>query len=236
MLALTEDGKLEFANYAVTFFHLNSQQVHYENDKRYWLEMASRWPDLLDLAFNPVVPTAEQTARFNAVVPQVADKAFAERFLAELSNYVQYGAVATETVCPILVPLKETAAAIAGTLTQHKEAALTRLATLRYQAETAGITTANGAVLATTRAHQAQLTSVYTTLKEGFVTELDFKGPAGFQKVTLATLKPLVESVARHVHKTFTAESVVTAQINTAATVEALAAIEIASAFTAAMV
>jgi hypothetical protein len=236
MLTLTENNEFQVAPCRVTFFHLNSQQTHYENSASSWLEFASRWPDLKDLEITTTVLNAEQTTRFDAVKNSLNTVEERQRYLAEIAAYVEFGAVVPETTCPALKALAGTPAATAGVLAQRKAAALTRLATLRYQAETAGTQLPSGATVATTRAHQAQLTSVYTTLKEGFVPSLAFKGPEGFQVGTLETLKPLIQVVAVHVQKTFTAESAVDAQIRAAADLAALDALNVETLFAAALV
>jgi hypothetical protein len=234
MLAQTHDGKLDFAQYAVTFNHLGSFQTHYENDLSYWLEFVSRWPDVQNFESNPVTPTTEQIARLEQVKPTINTPELVTRWLSELSDYVEYGAVEPESLCPALAAMKSTTAATNGLMAKYRAQRLTELATHRYAIETQGTTLPSGAKIATNRAHQAQLSSVFVTLNAGLVPTVSFKSPEGFAVATLETLSPIYQAVVAHVQKAFSTEAVVDQAIRTATDLEVLKTMDVKAAFTAA--
>ena len=231
MLAQSADGKLSFALYAISFNHLGTNQVHYENSPKFWLEFASRWPDVESFEVNPVAPTAEQSARFVQMQPLVTTPELVTRWLSELSDYVQYGAVDAESLCPALVALKGTPAALAGNLAKFKAQKLSELAAHRYSVETQGAALASGAMIATTRAHQAQLNSVFTTLSANIVPSVSFKSPEGFSTATLQSLRPLYETVVKHVQKAFSVEATIDTAVRAATDIEALKAMDVRADF-----
>ena len=107
-----------------------------------------------------------------------------------------------------------------------REARLAELAGWRYGIETGGITV-GGFAVKTDRESQAQIAGAFTTLKEGFVPFVDFKGDAGtFTRITLAQITPIAQAVAQHVQMCFSAEKLLADNIALAATVEEVQAVQ----------
>lgn len=87
-----------------------------------------------------------------------------------------------------------------------KESLLAEVAAKRWQVETGGVVVA-GRHIATDRESQAQLTSVYTSLKGELIANTPWKSSDGsFTLVTLAEIEPVVNAVAEHVRACFAAE------------------------------
>ncbi|WP_429052843.1 DUF4376 domain-containing protein [Aeromonas rivipollensis] len=83
---------------------------------------------------------------------------------------------------------------------------LDKVAAKRWEVETGGITI-SGAPIKTDRESQAKLTSAYTSLKGGLITDTPWKAADGsFTLVTLAELEPVAQAVADHVRACFAAE------------------------------
>lgn len=83
---------------------------------------------------------------------------------------------------------------------------LAEVAAIRWRVETGGLVIA-GNHIATDRESQAQLTSVYTMLKDGLITDTSWKSVNGiFTTGTLAELEPIAQAVAEHVRNCFTVE------------------------------
>ena len=89
---------------------------------------------------------------------------------------------------------------------------IARLAALRYRVETGG-TSLGGVRILTGRTDQAMTTQAFVTLQSGMVDGIDWKGPDGWQRVTLAELEPVARAVAAHVQRCFTTERIVSEQI-----------------------
>jgi len=83
---------------------------------------------------------------------------------------------------------------------------LAALADYRYQVETGGLDLPDGSRILTDRESQGQLSSAYQSLTQPFVEAIDWKGADGWVTVTEAELRPIAQSVARHVQGCFTAE------------------------------
>jgi hypothetical protein len=56
-------------------------------------------------------------------------------------------------------------------------------------------------------------TQAFVTLQSGMVDGIDWKGPDGWQRVTLTELEPVARAVAAHVQRCFTTERTVSEQI-----------------------
>ena len=77
----------------------------------------------------------------------------------------------------------------------------------RYSVETSGITLPNGVKIKTDRESQAQLSSAYSSLKNGLITDTQWKGDNGeWVLVTLTEIEPIAQAVAAHVRACFAAE------------------------------
>lgn len=121
---------------------------------------------------------------------------------------------------------------VPGVVTQSS--LLASLASIRYAAEVAGCVAADGTAVLTGRDDQAMTLSAYTTLKEGFSQQIQWKSPSGWRLATLADLEPIARACAQHVQRCFSAESVVAQQI-TSLTAEVLGSFDVAAAFAEAM-
>lgn len=89
-----------------------------------------------------------------------------------------------------------------------KTSLLSEVAARRWQVETGGIVVADRYV-ATDRGSQAQLDSVYSSLKNGLIADTMWKTTdGGFTLVTLTDLEPIAQAVAIHVRACFAAEKI----------------------------
>ncbi|WP_425641399.1 hypothetical protein ACPUEK_15825 [Marinomonas gallaica] len=85
----------------------------------------------------------------------------------------------------------------------------------RWRVETAGITLDNGAFVNTAEKDQNRISNAYSSLKNGLVDQIDFKGANGWAVMTLVELEPIAKAVAQHVSTyCFGAERDVTDQLN----------------------
>jgi len=109
-----------------------------------------------------------------------------------------------------------------------------RLADYRWRQETGGVDLPSGQRIQTTREAQAQISSTYSSLKDGLVASADWKAEGGWVSVTLTEFQPVAQAVADHVQRCFSAEKAVGQQIDAATTVDELAQIDLAAAFSAA--
>lgn len=114
------------------------------------------------------------------------------------------------------------------TLETAKAKKLAEVAAWRYGVETAGVTL-GGATIRTDRESQSQITSAYTSLKNGLLTSVNWKSADGqWVALTLAQIEPIAAAVAQHVQSCFNAEMALTQQVNAAQTIEAVNAVVIA--------
>ncbi|WP_438402346.1 DUF4376 domain-containing protein [Aeromonas veronii] len=89
---------------------------------------------------------------------------------------------------------------------RSKVAMLAEVAAKRWQVETGGIIV-SGYSIATDRESQAQLSSSYSSLKNGLITDTPWKTADGrFIFVTLVDLEPFAQAVSAHVQACFAAE------------------------------
>ena len=110
-----------------------------------------------------------------------------------------------------------------------------RLANLRWQRETGGISLPDGTPVRTDRNTQTQLTGAVVQAQAGVLTEVRWKLENGFVTLTAAQLLGIATAVAAHVARCFAAEEVVTTAITAAETTEALKDINLVEAFEAAL-
>lgn len=110
------------------------------------------------------------------------------------------------------------------------------LALVRYRHEVGGITLPNGTHVRTDDKTQARLTSAQVQFQKGVITEVRWKMDNGaFVKLQEAQLTGIAAAVTAHVAACFAAEDTVTDQINSAATVADLQAIDPETEFSAAL-
>ncbi|WP_395601237.1 hypothetical protein AB4P95_29935 (plasmid) [Pseudomonas sp. A1437] len=106
-----------------------------------------------------------------------------------------------------------------------------QLAEYRLTIEEGGAQMPGGGIVLTSRADQAQLNSVYSTLKTGLVSTIDWKSPMGWISATLADVEPLARISAIHVQSCFSAERRASQRYQAAQTMEELLAINIIADF-----
>lgn len=235
-MLIVNDQQLEIATYRISFNHLGQHQIKFENDSRYWVRFAGRWADLKDLKIEANLLGAEQQTRYY----EVQATADPERFVTELSDYVQFGAVgvyneetdAYETECPTLQDHLGTPEAKEGRLAQARFEKRLTLQYHRFQVETEGTRLPSGHTVETTREHQAQITTVFASLVNGVSKTVAFKGPDGWVRgASLEDVRPVVKLINDHVQQAFDAESQVDDQIAGATTEQALADLDVVTLF-----
>ena len=106
-----------------------------------------------------------------------------------------------------------------------------KVSEIRFNKEVAGITLGTGATIKTDRESQAQLTSALNSLKNGLITQTDWKASDQWVTVTVETIMPIAQAVASHVTNCFTAEKEVSAQIDACTTFDALLALDLTAVF-----
>lgn len=99
------------------------------------------------------------------------------------------------------------------TLDEIKEDFKKQLADHRWTIETRGITVFGNSIK-TDRESQATLSAAYTSLKNGLLTQTDWKSDSGWTTVTLVELEPIASAVANHVSQCFSAEKTVSNSID----------------------
>lgn len=104
-----------------------------------------------------------------------------------------------------------------------KDQVKSKVASTRFNRETGSIKLPNGVVVNTTREDQAQLSTAYSSLKNGLVSSLNWKGSTGtWSVVTLVELEAIAKAVAEYVSACFTAELVHNTAIDTLTTADEL--------------
>lgn len=228
MLTVNTEGKLKPSALKIRFVHMGQVQVKYDESPQYWLSFAGRWPDLEDLKITQNTFTDAQQVRFD----QIKDATNPERWVIELSDYVQWGAVDTETLCPTLQSMKDSKTAADGRMAKLLAEKRDALALKRYQVETGGITLGDGSTVDTSRAHQAQITTVYMSLVNGLNESVTFKGPNGWVKdAGIDTIAPIAQVINDHVQQAFATEEIVDDQLSAIEDEEALVEFSVTEAF-----
>lgn len=69
----------------------------------------------------------------------------------------------------------------------------------RWRVETGGITLENGAFVNTAEKDQNRISNAYSSLKNGLLDQIDFKGANGWAVMTLVELEPIAQAVSKHV-------------------------------------
>ena len=195
------------------FYDRGTLRVKFDDSEQYWREFVNKWWHHDGLTFRVVELSADQQARLDAVNANNVDV----RFLSEVADYVQHGAVSTETTEPYLATLVGNPDVEEARLEKRRVELRQRLAEHRYAQEIAGTALADGTPVETTRQAQAQLTTVHQTLKEGFKSQVDYKSADGWVTVTLSEIAPVVQAAADHVQTAFSAERAVSDLIDAAA-------------------
>lgn len=112
-----------------------------------------------------------------------------------------------------------------------KASLLAEVATKRWQVETGGIIV-SGRFVATDRESQAQLNSVYVSLKNGLIADTAWKATDGdFTVVTLTDLEPVAQAVAAHVSACFAIEQIHNEAISALKTQEELDSYDVNAAW-----
>lgn len=133
--------------------------------------------------------------RIPADAVEITMEYYAELLQAPLSGKI---IVANESGYPIAIDPPQPV--------RTKALLLAEVAAKRWQVETSGIIIGDTPI-ATDRESQAQLTSSYTLLKSGLITNTPWKSADGrFTLVTLPDLEPIAQAVGAHVRACFAAE------------------------------
>ena len=198
------------------FYDRGTLRVKFDDSEQYWREFVNKWWHHDGLSFRPVELSAEQQARLD----EVNTNAVAVQYLSEVAEYVQYGAVSAETTEPYLATIAADVAVAEARVEKRRDELRQRLAERRYEEEVGGTSLADGTPVETSRAAQGQLTTVHQTLKEGFQTEVNWKGPTGWALVTLTEIAPIAQAASDHVQECFSAEKAVDDLITAATEVD----------------
>lgn len=111
--------------------------------------------------------------------------------------------------------------------------ALTQLAALRWQYETAGLTLPDGRHVQTGRDNQAQIANTVAGIQAGLIADLiPWKTPHGWIELTPAELLELAVQVSHHVQKCFAAERMVSMELSAS---DAPAQVDLAARFQASL-
>lgn len=137
------------------------------------------------------------------------------------------------TACPVeLEPFLDTSykvneegKIVPPSLDYIKAQVLAKVAEKRYMAEVGGIVLPDGSNIKTDRESQAQLSSAYTSLKNGLIASTPWKVANGtFVPVTLEMIEPIAQAVAGHVSACFGIEETKSGEVMALETVEAVMA------------
>lgn len=130
--------------------------------------------------------------------------------LATVSNAADIASLVTATDTTVVTP----------TLESVKAAKLAQIADWRYRQEVSGIDV-NGMLVLTDRETQAQLTGAYVSLTQGLVQNVNWKvNSTTWITLTLLEIAAMAEAVSNHVQRCFTAEYMLTQQVQAATTIE----------------
>lgn len=153
-----------------------------------------------------------------------------------LSNYIQRNAPTRVWNSESAIPLSPDVVGLTGnnvtpeSLEEVKNDKRLEISNIRYGHETAGIifaeTIANSSIpqsriISTTRESQALISSAYSSLLNGILTEVDFKTNLGiFIKTDLPKMTEIATKVSEHVQSCFTREKAAYEKIQAATTIE----------------
>ena len=105
--------------------------------------------------------------------------------------------ITSKDICTVIIPYL--------TLDQVKLNKKSQLAAYRYQIETGGVTLGGNKIL-TDRESQSMVNGALSSLKNGLLTSVDWKGVNGWVSLTLDTFTPVAQAIATHVQECFTNE------------------------------
>lgn len=160
--------------------------------------------DIDALGYATVLDTPRPTAKRYEMVRELAPQKNANGDYAK-----QY-----EVVPLPFDPIKDEAGTILKTteevkaeyLAQWKTELNDHVAQKRFAVETGGVTLPDGTTIKTDRESQAQLSSAYTSLKNGLIPSTQWKADGTWLTVTLAEIEPIAQAVAVHVANSFNKE------------------------------
>ena len=188
-----------------------SPVVQYVDDPRPLEEFVSRWWYLNDLDIQTLVLTPEQQTRLNAI--NSAPLADTKPWLEELKLYVEHDLIFENTASPFLSvrydPVKTNDALYAIA----KSKTFVDLAKHRFEKETEGLLI-NGITVRTDRQSQGLITAAFSSLNNGFINSIDWKGANGWITLSLNEVTMIAQEVGKHVQRSFSAERFVQEQIN----------------------
>lgn len=131
----------------------------------------------------------------------------------------------TLTYADVPIGLRGAVPVALTTLEAARAQKLAEIADWRYRMETSGIVV-GGVAVRTDRESQAMLAGAYTSLKEGFVNEIQWKQADGtFTTLTLPAVEAVASAVAAHVQMSFASEKQYADQVNACTTVEEVQAV-----------
>lgn len=106
------------------------------------------------------------------------------------------------------------------TLESVRREKLLEIAAWRYLEETKGVYI-NGNLISTTRDSQASLTATFTSMKEGFISTVNWKMADGtFVTLSLSDITAIAQAVVSHVQSCFDREANYITMVNNASTIE----------------
>lgn len=117
------------------------------------------------------------------------------------------------------------------TLEAAKAEKLEAIAAWRYTKEIRGVSL-NGVLVKTDRESQAAINQAYSAMKDGLITSVDWKAAdGGFVVLGLSEITAIAQAVAAHVQGCFTKEKALVEQVNEAATIAEVQAIDPSTIF-----
>lgn len=117
------------------------------------------------------------------------------------------------------------------TLESAKEQKRGEIAQWRYTKETRGVSL-DGVLVKTDRESQAAINRAYSAMKDGLITSVDWKAAdGGFVVLGLSEITAIAQAVAAHVQGCFTKEKTLVEQVNEAATIAEVQAIDPSTIF-----
>lgn len=125
----------------------------------------------------------------------------------------------TLTYQDVPVGLEGSTPYVETSLATVKSTKLAQLADWRYALEVGGVAI-EGITVSTSRQSQAQLTSTYNNLKEGFISSVEWKQIGGsFVTLNLTQMEKVVAAVALHIQTSFSTEKIYSEQIKACTTI-----------------
>lgn len=221
--------QFEFYRLKATFEAHGEPTYKYDDTRDYWQKFINKWWHHTNLEFTEVVPTPEQQARLD----ELNAAGLTDDWLTTYMDYVEFGAVHSDTANEFLQSKAGTPEAIEGCKEKIRVVKRASLATHRYRIEVGGFELPNGLRIDTDRESQSLLSAAYQALSQPFVETIDWKGGNGWAEVDMATIEPLARACVRHVQSCFSAERRVEEAMDALETVEELEAFDVKAEFDA---